>query len=41
VQLAEGSRWPTQHYKPEHLLDLSDLLDRAMLRQQGEKTKVN
>lgn len=41
VELAEGSRWSTQHYKPEHLLDPSDLVDQSMSRRQGEKTKVN
>jgi len=32
VELAEGSRWSSQHYKPEHLLDPKELVDRAMLR---------
>jgi len=41
VQLAEGSRWSTQHYKPDHLLDPSELLDQAMSRHQIDKTKVN
>jgi hypothetical protein len=41
VELAEGSRWSTQHYKPEHLLDPSDLVDQSMSRRQGEKTKAN
>jgi len=41
VELAEGSRWSSQHYKPEHLLDPSQLMDRAMSRHGGEKTKVN
>jgi hypothetical protein len=40
VQLAEGSRWSTQHYKPEHLLDPSELLDQAMIRRTGHKSKV-
>jgi len=41
VELAEGSRWSSQHYKPEHLLDPKDLLDQAMARRSVEKTKVN
>jgi hypothetical protein len=41
VQLAEGSRWSTQHYKPEHLLDPSELLDQTISRHQIDKTKVN
>jgi len=41
VQLAEGSRWSTQHYKPEHLLDPSELLDQTISRHQVDKTKVN
>jgi hypothetical protein len=41
VELAEGSRWSSQHYKPEHLLDPKDLLDRTMSRISAEKSKVN
>jgi len=41
VHLAEGSRWSSQHYKPEHLLDPKDLLDQTMARRSVEKTKVN
>jgi hypothetical protein len=41
VELVEGSRWSTQHYKPEHLLDPSDLVDQSMLRRQTEKAKAN
>jgi hypothetical protein len=41
VELAEGSRWSSQHYKPEHLLDPKDLLDQAMARRNVEKTKVS
>ncbi len=32
VELAEDSRWSTQHYKPEHLLDTRELLESSMLR---------
>lgn len=42
VELAEGSRWSSQHYKPEHLLDPKDLVDRAMERHSTvDKSKVN
>ncbi len=32
VELAEGSRWSSQHYKPEHLLDPKELVEKAMSR---------
>ena len=32
VELTEGSRWSTQHYKPEHLLDPRELLENSLLR---------
>ena len=32
IQLEDGCRWSTQHFKPRHLLDPRELLDRAMLR---------
>jgi hypothetical protein len=41
VELAEGSRWSSQHYKPEHLLDPKDLLDQAMERRMAEKLEMN
>jgi hypothetical protein len=41
VELAEGSRWSSQHYKPEHLLDPKDLVDQAESRRCIEKTKMN
>jgi hypothetical protein len=41
VELAEGSRWSSQHYKPEHLLDPKELVDNAMLRRSAEKQTVN
>ncbi len=34
IQLEEGCRWSTQHFKPQHLLDPLELLDRSMLRHQ-------
>ena len=39
IELAEGSRWSSQHYKPEHLLDPKELMDNAISRH--EKPRVN
>ncbi len=36
IQLEEGCRWSTQHFKPQHLLDPLELVERAMLRHQGD-----
>jgi hypothetical protein len=41
VELSEGSRWSSQHYKPEHLLDPKDLIDQAMSRHSADKPQVN
>lgn len=43
IQLEEGCRWSTQHFKPQHLLDPRELIDRAMLRHQGgsENSSLN
>jgi hypothetical protein len=41
VELAEGSRWSSQHYKPEHLLDPKDLVENAMSRRHNSAVKVN
>jgi len=32
VELAEGCKWSSQHYRPEHLLDPTDLVDLAIQR---------
>ena len=34
VQFEEGCRWSTQHFRPQHLLDPRQLIDRAILRHQ-------
>lgn len=36
VELNESSRWSSQHYKPEHLLDPRELVDQAVLRHAPE-----
>ncbi len=37
VELSEGCRWSTQHFRPQHLLDPQELVRQAMLRHQSEK----
>jgi hypothetical protein len=34
IELEEGSRWSSHHYRPEHLLDPQDLVERVMIRHQ-------
>lgn len=41
VQLEEGCRWSTQHFKPQHLLDPRELVDRALLRHQFNSENVS
>ena len=37
VELAEGCKWSSKHFRPEHLLDPADLVEQAVARQ---KTRV-
>jgi hypothetical protein len=39
VQFEEGCRWSTQHFRPEHLLDPQQLIDRAIIRHQNSSHK--
>lgn len=32
IELAEGCRWSSQHYRPEHLLNPAELMDRTIER---------
>lgn len=32
IELDECSRWSSQHYKPQHLLDPKELVEQALLR---------
>ena len=41
VELAEGCRWSSQHYRPEHLLDPSQLVDQAMQRHRSDTKQVH
>jgi hypothetical protein len=36
VRFEEGCRWSTQHYRPQHLLDPQELVDRAIRRHELE-----
>ncbi|HEX4749569.1 MAG TPA: hypothetical protein VH302_08520 [Bryobacteraceae bacterium] len=36
IELNENSRWSSQHYKPEHLLDPRELVEKAMLRREPQ-----
>ena len=33
IELDQNSRWSTQHYRPEHLLDPEELIKSTLLRQ--------
>jgi hypothetical protein len=36
IELHETSRWSSQHYKPEHLLDPRELVEQAILRHEPQ-----
>jgi hypothetical protein len=36
IELNEGSRWSSQHYKPQHLLDPRELVEQAVLRHSNQ-----
>ena len=40
VELSEGCRWSSKHFRPQHLLDPSRLMDRT-LRRRDTTSKVN
>jgi hypothetical protein len=40
VELAEGCRWSSKHFRPQHLLDPSELIDQTM-RRRGTSSKVH
>jgi hypothetical protein len=40
IELLEGCRWSSQHFRPQHLLDPSDLLDQAVMRHQANSTST-
>jgi hypothetical protein len=40
VRFEEGCRWSTQHFRPQHLLDPRELVDRAIRRRESEAESV-
>jgi hypothetical protein len=36
IELNEASRWSSQHYKPQHLLDPRELVEQAVLRRANQ-----
>jgi hypothetical protein len=40
IELLDGCRWSSQHFRPQHLLDPSDLLDQAVMRHQANSTST-
>jgi hypothetical protein len=40
VELSERSRWSSQHYKPQHLLDPRQLVEQAVLRSNSRRDVV-
>ena len=40
IQLEDGCRWSTRHFKPQHLLDPRELVDRAMSRHHAEPAVI-
>lgn len=41
VQLEDGSRWSSKHYRPQHLLDPQELVERVMVRHQAEHAQLD
>lgn len=41
IQLEDGCRWSTQHFKPQHLLDPGELVDRVMHRREASPDTVS
>ena len=41
IQLEPGCRWSSQHFKPRHLLDPQDLVDRAVQRHDSKAGRAS
>jgi hypothetical protein len=41
IELNESSRWSSQHYKPQHLLDPRELVEQAILRHSTAPQQVD
>ncbi len=39
IELLDGCRWSSQHFRPEHLLDPRELLDQTVLRHYSNSTR--
>jgi hypothetical protein len=35
IELVDGCRWSSQHFRPQHLLDPRELVDQTLLRRQA------
>jgi hypothetical protein len=40
IELVDGCRWSSQHFRPQHLLDPNELVNQAMLRRQNESNSI-
>lgn len=40
VELSENSRWSSQHYKPEHLLDPKELVEKVIMARFGNESPL-
>jgi len=40
IELNESSRWSSQHYKPQHLLDPLELVEQAVLRHTTQQPAI-
>lgn len=40
VELKESSRWSSQHYKPQHLLDPRELVEQVVLRRTSHAASI-
>ena len=41
VELVEGCRWSSQHYRPQHLLDPNELVEQAMQRHRSLSSQIH
>jgi hypothetical protein len=40
IRFEEGCRWSTRHFRPEHLLDPRELVDKAIQRHESESGEM-
>ncbi len=41
IELEDGCRWSTKHFRPKHLVDPRELVEIALIRRQNQKTTEN